>query len=174
MFHRCYYESQQKKVATYLDVEVCEDWWTFANFKKWYDIQIPGEDLDKDLKVFGSNIYSPETCFLVPREVNGFIIGLSKPRGKYAKGVVKYENRYQKCWKSQINLGKGSVSLGWFYTELEAHKRWQIEKSKRALELAEKQNNPEVAQRLEIISYNLLRDNSSSSETLSLKGMNNV
>lgn len=174
MLNRCYNLKQLAKAPAYRGVDVCEDWLTFENFESWINTQPFDTELDKDLRVLGSEIYSPETCMLVSKEVNGFMIGLNDSRGKFARGVCHYPNRYRKCWKSQINLGNGSVALGWFYSEAEAHKTWQLAKAVRCLDIASRQVNQLLISRLEVIAYNLLEDSSSGVETVNLKGMKNV
>lgn len=67
---RCY--EYKKNTQTYFGkVEVCKEWWCFENFEKWYDEHyIEGYQVDKDLTVLGSKIYSPETCSFIPNRIN--------------------------------------------------------------------------------------------------------
>lgn len=69
MIQRCYSENLHKKYPTYKDCTVCEDWINFQNFAKWYEDNYPNDDkeyhLDKDIKIKGNKIYSPDTCLFV-------------------------------------------------------------------------------------------------------------
>ncbi len=82
MFRRCYCPVQLKKNPTYTKCTVNEIWYNFQNFAEWFYSQ-PGHDLkwqlDKDLKVKGNTEYSPETCTLLPFEIN---VTLALHRGK--------------------------------------------------------------------------------------------
>lgn len=62
---------------TYTGVFVCEDWHNYDNFCDWFyeqDYQ-QGYELDKDLIGFGKNVYSPNTCVLIPQSLNKQIAG---------------------------------------------------------------------------------------------------
>lgn len=124
MIHRCY------SGKDYSDVTVCEEWLTFSNFKKWMETQDwEGKELDKDLLMLGAKIYSPETCCFISRKLNNVLINLFRAReSKYLMGVQEYPDRGNKRFKAQINLGKGTKFLGWFYSENSAHSMWQRRK----------------------------------------------
>jgi hypothetical protein len=101
MITRVYSEKMHKKNPTYIGVTVCEEWLTFSNFLKWYEENyIDGFDLDKDLKVKGNKLYSPETCMFVPPAVNRLFadkpnlnkslptgVSFHEPTGKYRARV---------------------------------------------------------------------------------------
>lgn len=74
MFNRCYNDKYHKDKPTYIDCSVCEEWHNFQNFASWYENNHPKDgakyDLDKDIKVKGNKIYSPETCLFVTRKEN--------------------------------------------------------------------------------------------------------
>ena len=73
MIERCYNPSAIKKRHLYKDVIVCEEWFNFQNFAKWYDenkIDYEDTHLDKDIIGKKSNLYSPNTCCVVPREIS--------------------------------------------------------------------------------------------------------
>lgn len=62
----------------------CEEWHNFQNFCEWYLINSNWTtefklDLDKDIisniKHLKTKIYSPDTCLLIPIELNGFLTG---------------------------------------------------------------------------------------------------
>jgi len=70
MLERCY----DKGGKTYKDVTVCDEWHDFKKFQKWYDKVCRTKDirwsLDKDLFSDDVRVYSPETCVLIPKQVN--------------------------------------------------------------------------------------------------------
>lgn len=154
VLHRCYSNYKINIFPTYEDCEVIEEWKYFSNFRKWVDSQ-PNRDwqncvLDKDLLLTGNKIYSPETCVYIPEKVNGFLISRTNDRGDYMLGVgVEKRNKtltYRARCNNPIN-GKYEC-LGYFLTELEAHKAWQAKKHEHALRLAEEQQDPRVAKAL--------------------------
>lgn len=114
MLKRCY----SGKHKTYSDCSVCEEWYLFSNFKKWFNENyIEGYDLDKDILVKGNKVYSPETCCFVPREINEIISNNKSIRGKYPMGV--YKNPYDKYCAS-LKKYKKIIRIGVFDTPSEA------------------------------------------------------
>jgi len=69
MIYRCYCDAYHKDYPTYIDCEVCEEWKEFQAFAEWYEENKPqaiGEyHLDKDIKIKGNKIYSPDACLVV-------------------------------------------------------------------------------------------------------------
>lgn len=59
-------------------VTICQDWCSRANFTAWYYSQSSNLSLhiDKDILIPNSNIYSPETCRLVPTYINSLLKGV--------------------------------------------------------------------------------------------------
>lgn len=95
MITRCYDESQRWLFPTYEDVEVCESWLRFSNFKMWMkDLPWEERSLDKDLYSIGKRYkeYSPETCVFLPQEINTLLICLDTPPKKKVSvnGVITY------------------------------------------------------------------------------------
>lgn len=72
MLKRCYCEKHHEKKPTYRGCTVCEEWHNFQNFAEWYEDQntFEGCQLDKDLKVKGNKLYSPEFCSIVSNDMN--------------------------------------------------------------------------------------------------------
>lgn len=71
MLNRCY--RPNKRLLSYGDTKVCEEWLKFSNFKCWMERQEwENNDLDKDL-LTDNNIYSDRTCIFIPREMNMFL-----------------------------------------------------------------------------------------------------
>ena len=95
MLQRCYGKHYQERNPTYIGCTVCDEWHNFQNFAEWYTSQPnygKGFDLDKDLLVDGNTLYSPETCLLVPSEINYLLLDRAAGRGKYPIGV-SYNSR---------------------------------------------------------------------------------
>ena len=76
MLERCYDEKAHVKHPQYIDCTVCEEWHNFQVFAKWFEDNRPDTDdiskyhLDKDIRVLGNKVYSPDTCSIVEAHVN--------------------------------------------------------------------------------------------------------
>lgn len=99
MIQRCYgrrLECNIKTMSAYDNAEVCSEWLLFDNFYEWvisqdnYQIweNMPKSAVDKDIIVKGNNIYSPNTCCLVPNYVNTLFLQATAKRGKLPVGVT--------------------------------------------------------------------------------------
>lgn len=130
MLQRSYSAAWKEKHPSYGECSVCEEWLTYSNFKKWIleksgSFPIFNYDLDKDLLIPESSMYSKETCALIPRYLNRSIVrrdlsdttltGVRKRNGKFA---------------SQIFADSKKLWLGTFDTEIEAHNCWKAAKIK--------------------------------------------
>lgn len=66
MLMRCYSEKYHVKFPTYIDCIVCDEWLDFQIFAEWFASNyIKGMQIDKDIRVSGNKIYSPEFCLFV-------------------------------------------------------------------------------------------------------------
>lgn len=71
MLQRCYSKTYQKVYNYWEDCTVCDEWLNFQNFAGWFEKNyIKGFDLDKDCKVLGNRVYSPEFCSYIPQAKN--------------------------------------------------------------------------------------------------------
>jgi NTP pyrophosphatase (non-canonical NTP hydrolase) len=71
MLERCYSTEYHETKPTYSDCSVCPSWHNFQNFSEWYvTYEIKDFHLDKDIKVKGNRVYSPETCLFVSSTAN--------------------------------------------------------------------------------------------------------
>jgi len=148
MIRRCYDEKEQKKPSciAYVGVKVCEEWHCFQNFAEWASDKenkfIEGYDLDKDM--FGDGwLYSPETCTLLPSEVNWFLsdnysnkssglpdgVNIVKPK-KGTNATVGYIAR---CHVDNVRQ-----YLGFYKTPEEAAEVYKVAKESEAVRLATK------------------------------------
>lgn len=94
MLSRCYYENDYHRKGNrtaYDDVIVDASWFNFQVFADWYlprrkildDHGILNSALDKEILAFTGKpkVYSPETCCVVPSEINSALINIENDRG---------------------------------------------------------------------------------------------
>lgn len=150
IIRRCY-DKNCKSYDLYEGVRVCEEWHNFQNFAEWFYSQEhhdKGFAVDKDLRVFGNKIYSPETCSLVPSAVNSLFTGSSerfKPR-ELPKGV--HFCKEKGLYITQIHKGEFTKSgnkkqtyLGQFGDKKPAILAYKIAKEEHVKEVAELYKN---------------------------------
>lgn len=69
MMKRCYSDNYHKIKPTYKECEVCEEWQNFQSFARWFHENKPksmvGIAIDKDTKIKGNKLYSPDTCLFI-------------------------------------------------------------------------------------------------------------
>ena len=76
MLRRCYNDKVKSKEPTYEGCFVCDEWLHFSCFYEWFNAHYKeGFYIDKDLRVIGNKVYSPETCEFVPRRINNILGG---------------------------------------------------------------------------------------------------
>ena len=99
MIKRCYCPKTQVRQPSYIGCSVHADWHNFQTFAKWYTEQpgyVEGWDLDKDLLVEGNKVYGPDTCVLLPRQINSLVTMVDfvgdrfLPRGVYIRDGGKF------------------------------------------------------------------------------------
>lgn len=130
MLERCYYKKFKEHRRTYENAFVCDEWLTYENFYEWLHKQ-PNFDkwlnedrwcLDKDIVEKGNKIYSPNSCYLVPENVNLLFGKNDISRGDlpigvtYHKRIGKYNARISKVGTN----GKYREHLGYYNTPEEA------------------------------------------------------
>lgn len=123
MLKRCYNQKDLEKRPKYKDVEVCDEWMYFSNFKSWMKQQDwEGKALDKDLRVRGSKVYSPETCMFVPCNVNNLFLDCNKETASLlGTSWCKTKNKFVvRC----NGYKKNSNHVGVYDSELEGHLAW--------------------------------------------------
>lgn len=144
MLRRCYSEEERKKYPTYENISVCEKWKCFQNFADWFEINYrEGLHLDKDIKIKGNEVYSPEACIFVPQIINGLFTKTSKkdglPMGVYLTKAGNYTVSIRIAGKGQ--------SLGTYPTIEKAFKIYKEAKEKeikRAIKDCKEIVDPEV------------------------------
>lgn len=126
MFARCY----SGENPTYEGCSVCEWWHNFQNFAEWYSGKINEHnidfELDKDILVKGNKFYSPETCCLVPHEINTLTLKSSAIRGELPIGVTKINNgKFSAAMQIE---GRKRKHLGCFTTPELAFEAYKVAK----------------------------------------------
>lgn len=110
MLQRCFDQKTKSKHPTYKDVTCCEEWLYYPNFYEWlheqenFDKWLNGDRwcIDKDILIKGNKIYSPETCCLVPHNVNGLFVKNNANRGTLPIGV--YYNKKSKRYRAIVSM----------------------------------------------------------------------
>lgn len=95
ILRRCYDNKVKNRQPTYNGVVCCEEWLSYENFYEWlhsqsnFDKWYNGKRwaVDKDIFVKRNKIYSPDTCCLVPQNVNCLFLKREAERGEYPIGV---------------------------------------------------------------------------------------
>lgn len=139
MLKRCYVGESAE--TSYKDVSVSNEWHNFQNFAEWATSQEffgeSGYVLEKDLLVKHANLYSPNTCCYLPKEINSFVkrkrmnsLPLGVDVGRNYDGSTHFRAQSREDGKN-IMLGRFSTSEAAFY----AYKK---HKESLAKDLAEK------------------------------------
>lgn len=144
MMYRCYGDYSKVENPSYEECSVCKEWHNYQNFARWYDANNNDDDtikweLDKDLTIIGNKLYSPESCMLVPKNVNLFIVSRDGDRGEFMIGVSW--NKEKRKFRTQCNdpMTSKNRHVGYFNTEISAHLAWRKAKSMHAEQLASDQ-----------------------------------
>lgn len=136
MIRRCYSPKAQVRDYMYAGCTVNDDWHNFQNFAEWYtnhEFSGLGYDLDKDLLIQGNKIYSPNTCCLLPKELNGIIHAKNKSSGLVGTTFHKQTGK----WQAQLKNNGRQIFLGLFESQTEAHSVYIAEKEAYVRERAE-------------------------------------
>lgn len=140
MIRRCYSEKSLAINPSYKGCTVCDEWHNFQVFAEWYvnqEFYGLGYQLDKDILVEGNKVYSPETCALVPREINVLLNDNSKTRGKYPLGVTKLNNNYL----VQVSINGKNKRVGRYDTPEQAHEVYKKHKELQVKDVANQWKN---------------------------------
>ena len=119
MLDRVYSDKYHAKFPTYKDVLVAKEWHDYAVFKDLFDsyqYKSSGWELDKDLIFPDMKLYSPETCSIIPKEINYLLAkgcGKSKhselPVGvTFHKRVGKY---YMQCCIGKVCTSRNTMKI---------------------------------------------------------------
>lgn len=119
MLQRCYDEKYQNEHPTYKGVVCCKEWLLYENFYEWiheqenFDKWLNGDRwaIDKDILIKGNKIYSPETCCLVPQNVNSLFVKNKKVRGNLPIGVFKFKDGFMAQCKNPFTNRNQRIDL---------------------------------------------------------------
>lgn len=104
MIRRCFYGIPR----TYVGVTVSDEWHVFSNFATWYYSQVgcnnTSYEIDKDLS--RASIYSKNTCFLVPCEINNLFKERVRDKG-LPRGVTHCKVATNRPYVCIINTSTG-------------------------------------------------------------------
>lgn len=141
MLHRCYNPKIHEKYPGYIGCTVSEEWKNFSNFKYWYEKNNYGSsalNLDKDILYKGNKIYSPDTCCIVPKDINTLFTNCRESRGALPIGVYKEEENGSIRYKACVSVNGDRVKLGTFKTPEKAFQKYKEYKEQYIKKLAEK------------------------------------
>lgn len=129
IFKRCYDLEYQNRQPTYKNCEICVEWHDFSNFEIWYNnnyytVNDESMQLDKDILVKGNKIYSPNTCIIVPKNINN-LFAFRKLNKKHLLGIKITRN---KKYEARLSINNTYKHLGTYNTELEAFNVYKIAK----------------------------------------------
>lgn len=149
MLYRNTLEGQisNKRVTAYSNCSVYKEWYNYQNFALWYDTYrslLNPEywnilELDKDVLQWNQEykIYGPDTCCLIPKEIN---ISLNNMHTKFTinKGLpVGVQSNEYGGYISTVSIKGESIYCGHYDTPEEAFKVYKHMKSKYIRELAD-------------------------------------
>lgn len=139
LFDRCHGKNRLKlKNISYRSCSICKEWHNFQNFAKWCNDNnlCNGMCVDKDILIKGNKIYSPDTCIVIPDEINSRT-NYNTPIRKSLMGTEKIalKNGYKYIAKFQRDGKK--IESKRFETELEAHKFWATSKKQHLMDVTE-------------------------------------
>ena len=148
MLRRCYSAKYQESKPTYKGCTVCKEWLSFMRFRAWMINQDwQGLELDKDIKVKGNKVYSPEACLFIPGSLNSLLTDNAARRGRYPLGVSwdKSSGKFQ----ARINCNGKSKYLGLFTTAEEASQAYQSARRNKIQQLIDDNVYPAATRYLE-------------------------
>ena len=138
MITRLYSEKSFMVRPTYKGCTVDKTWFNFQIFADWYKNQrfsTCGYQLDKDVLVKGNRHYSPETCCLVPQEINTLMGRSLSCKGDFPIGV--HRNKHSGRFVAQA-CGVEGRYLGTYDTPELAFYAYKKEKESYVKEVAER------------------------------------
>ena len=146
MLCRCYDKKSKERHPTYKDVTCCDEWLLYENFYEWlheqenFDkwVNLYLSALDKDILIKGNKIYSPETCFLVPENINSLFTKRQNHRGNCPIGVCYDKNKNK--YGAQCNNHNGKIQhLGYYDTPEEAFQAYKVYKENLIKQIAQEE-----------------------------------
>lgn len=150
MIERCFSKKYHDKQHTYKDVTCCKKWELYdnfyiwihnqSNFNQWFDGKRWG--LDKDILIKGNKVYSPNTCCLVPQNVNNLFTKNNIIRGNTIIGVHEQNGKYLSLCNNPFT--NSQEYLGSYNTQEEAflvYKKYKEQIIKQVAEIEYEKGN---------------------------------
>lgn len=139
MLERCF----KSRNRTYENVTCCNEWLLYENFYEWihsqdnFDRWLIGDrwEVDKDIIIKGNKIYSPETCCLVPHNINCLFLRKEASRGELPIGVSLPKNRSK--YLAHISNNNGTSYIGYYETVYEAFQAYKEHKENLIKQIAQ-------------------------------------
>lgn len=141
MLERCYDTNGRAKNPAYNDCAVCAEWHNFQNFAKWFLAEkIPLDyELDKDIVNKNSRLYSPQTCLLIPKEINRTFHYQRSARGSNPIGVHEVsKDKYPLPYVAAVGINGHCTYIGNYLTKEQAFEAYRNKKRQVINEMAEK------------------------------------
>ena len=138
MLKRCFSKGAYIKTPTYVDVTVCDEWLSFANFIEWCNKEVGykgkpvGLELDKDILAIGNKVYSKDTCCFVPHQINSLFCATGAKRGKHPIGVIEVKGRFV----ARLKMYGRKVNVGSYDTPERAFQAYKIAKESHVKSMA--------------------------------------
>lgn len=129
ILYRCYDKKAHRKTPTYIGCAVSIEWHDFQNFADWFEAGAfsgLGYHVDKDILVSGNKVYSPDTCCLVPSELNLLFTNHGAKRGDSPQGVSF--NKWSGKYSAQISINSKMKCIGFFNCPDEAYQAYKTTK----------------------------------------------
>ena len=134
MIRRCY----NKKQKAYMDCKVCDEWLIYDNFRSWYnERKFDGCTLDKDWLKMWNREYSPQTCCLIPMELNQLITKRKGVNNGLPIGVY-FDSRNKKFYPRFRFRNSKKVKTHGYTSSEEAFLVYKKAKENRIKEVVEK------------------------------------
>ena len=151
MIARAYGYVAKEKRPKYEEVSCCDEWLNYEtfyewlhnqpNFDKWYNGDLWA--IDKDILIKGNTIYSPETCCLVPLNINNLFTKADVSRGEYPIGVYFHIRLNKFCAQiskrnKQLNKNQQDF-IGYYNTSEEAFRAYKQAKESYIKQIAKEE-----------------------------------
>lgn len=145
ILNRCFYK-QANNIQCYEDCTICDEWLLYENFYEWVHSQENFEqlynskirfDVEKDILIKNNILYSPNTCCIVPHNVNALFVKQQFHRGDYPIGVC-YDKEQDK-YASYLCIHGRQHRLGRFNSIEEAFINYKMEKEKLIKKIAQEE-----------------------------------
>lgn len=122
MLFRCYGENRDEATyRNYSDCSVCQEWHNFQTFAEWCQAQpemlFEDSSLDKDIRVKGNKVYSPDTCCFVPQYINTAVTGMKHQNSSGLAGVWSMKDSYV----AEVTMFGSKTNLGSFASAEDAN-----------------------------------------------------